>query len=67
MGEMYGYAGSEVTGAMFEFVHDPSIRALVKRGFYMASWPYTAWPDEVALKMKSGIEVTRRVPDTGIC
>lgn len=67
MGEMYGYAGTEVTDATFEFTDDPSVRALVKRGFYIASWPYTTWPDKVALKTKSGASVSRDVPNTGIC
>ncbi len=67
LGEMYGFVGSDVIGATFEFVHDPPIKAVVERGFYIASWPYASWPDAVALKTKSGITVTRAVPDTGGC
>jgi hypothetical protein len=68
LGEMYGFAGSDVVGATFEFAHERSIKAIVARGFYIASWPYASWPDAVALKTTSGATVTRRVPNnTGGC
>jgi hypothetical protein len=65
LGEMYGFAGKDVAGATFRFAHDPPIKAVVERGFYIASWPYAAWPNAVALRTTSGTTVTRHVPARG--
>jgi hypothetical protein len=65
LGEMYGFAGRDVAGATFLFAHDPPIKAVVERGFYIASWPYASWPDAVALRTTSGTTVTRHVPPRG--
>jgi hypothetical protein len=67
IGEMYGFVGSDVAAATFEFAHEPPIKAVVDRGFYIASWPYASWPDAVALKTTFGTTVIRHVPNRGGC
>jgi hypothetical protein len=65
LGEMYGFAGSDVVGATFRFAHQPPITAVVERGFYIASWPYASWPNSVSLKTTFGTTVIRHVPKRG--
>jgi len=67
IGEMYGFVGSDVAGATFHFAHEPPIKAVVARGFYIASWPYASWPDSVTLKTTFGTAVRRHVPNRGAC
>jgi hypothetical protein len=62
---MCGFVGSDVTGATFQFAREPPIKAVVERGFYIASWPYASWPDAVALKTTSGTTVTYHVSPRG--
>jgi hypothetical protein len=55
IGEMYGPVGAEVTGATFEFAGQPSVHAIVKRGFYLALWlPASASPNRITVTLKSG-------------
>jgi hypothetical protein len=59
---MYGFAGSNVAGARFQFAHDPPIEAVVERGFYIALWPYGRFPNIITVKTKSGTSVRYAVP-----
>ncbi len=62
VGDMYGFAGSDIAGASFQFAHDPPIEAVVNRGFYIALWPYGQFPDTITVMTKSGTTVRYPVP-----
>ena len=62
-GELYGFAGDEVASASFQFAHESSsIKALVKRGFYIVEWSYPEWPDQVTVRTNAGKIAHHAVP-----
>ena len=66
VGEMFGRAGANVTGATFTFSRGAPEDAVVKHGFFVVWWQSLQRPKKIALTLKSGttteIHMQSRLP-----